>query len=1449
METPIEVLRVEQSAISKELSRFRACDAETRSLYCREWAQYIYKKHFVWGAKTQEEIVPDGGPTPSITTLTAGKYQINYIASSHHHNNCDCTDEHDHNQENMIKKERSSLLGKKFEELAASWSTADADNEQSLVSQILQGCQLWMTLPSGYTGLPDTFEPVEFNPYPDAIPLVDDQKDPSQLLDPLIIERQALCLPSDCFHLLKNLTGDILLSHTTPTCHHSRPTAKTPADLEVDRAIFNEHEANAVNQALKELSLALEVTWHPLNRFLQQLEGLEQRRAQVMGKGCQKQIDAFVADQKYVSFVDFWTNEQTQFKNKKSTEEEIKKADGLFEQHLETLKACVKEFMSKFVPRILDEIYDLTNDLWKMVVPTIYELGERMAAREASKGSENAIKIDETLKSLGGDYLKKMESTKEVDLAKKRITDTLNTKVEEYMADIDALFKLYKDSARPSLSGRLEKLSNKDFKKKIKKLESGYYSIRQTFRYEVTENIFAESLFCKFALVCLEPLLQEGEMVEALTIETEVKRFLEAYKDLWKQRAALLHQFEQGVQTGRRELAGVLGKLFLKEGMRIQGDNLALKRQNSLLKSMGMEVTDEETKRKSKSKKKSSSGSSTPAQQLEPIPTLSAPVKNSPFKKTAPVTPPSEPINKKEEIAPVKKEETTAAKKTVEVAKKVTPPEVVKTASVKSLPKSPEPVKTLPKSPEPVKITSSAKPVVQKIVVEEKKSVKEKDPVEVKKPVVVASKPVAEVKKFAAPDYKKPDNRKPLASDLLPLKVKSSKIPAPAPVIEPKLEPKPVEKKKKTVAPKKKEPVAEKKEPVIEKKEPEIEKKLVEESKVIEEPVKQHVDEKIPSPEVQDWNSIRASVAEEQPLTECKVQDWNDFKVQIQLEETENKVGKEQETNSWTQPLETGWSTIAAKKPETTWSNAATAASSDTSSMKDVELGGWGSTPKKAALSPALSVASSAWSTTATVGRDSWVPSPAVSEQTPVSSTAATINGWNSSSTASEKSVKPPPGLNTTIAEKKVAPPPGLNAAAAEKPVVPPSPGWNATPVVAEQVVTSSSGWNTITDVAEKSVASPPGWNTSAPEKSVASPPGWGPLSDSEKSSTGVPASWGSEAEKPAAGPPGPNKTETKASWGPLNDTAEKSNIGWNTPAEKPKVSTAGGWLPEAVNNTDSITSLGGWGQPKPLTTWVDETAKTKTPSWNASTKKTSPEWDSAQKPWEKEDEPAAVKQEVVAPTATISSKPPGLTVPEVLAPTIPQSSFVMTPQVQVQIQNPLPGNLADMKSDMLVMMCNNLHRENGSLLQTVYSMQQEMTMMTTRYTEIMSLAREREAQNLKLFESRKQTEMEEIRRYVLSLEARMKQMEEKSDRVTAGFGNQDLFAGYREEMRTTSPPNNQHQQQGPRSNTYNRKLWKNNNVIRCGNCGETGHESTACKTNCRYCGSSEHLSESCPMN
>ncbi|KAG1438862.1 hypothetical protein G6F56_012497 [Rhizopus delemar] len=203
------------------------------------------------------------------------------------------------------------------------------------------------------------------------------------------------------------------------------------------------------------------------------------------------------------------------------------------------------------------------------------------------------------------------------------------------------------------------------------------------------------------------------------------------------------------------------------------------------------------------------------------------------------------------------------------------------------------------------------------------------------------------------------------------------------------------------------------------------------------------------------------------------------------------------------------------------------------------------------------------------------------------------------------------------------------------------------------------------------------------------------------------------------------------------------------------------------------------------------------------------------------------------------SSQPPGLSfaTPE---PTKPLMSFgepakpagmadaslpfhSLMPNVTTQFQEPLPANVDEFGKDMLLLMVKNLHRENSTLISSVYSQQQDMAMMNKRYTEVMALTRERETQTVQLLETRQKTEMEKAKAYVISLESRIKELEQ-SKAQTAGFGNQDLFAGYRDEMK--SPTNNYQ-----RNNT-NKKMWQKSAVIRCGNCGETGHSSSDCKVN-----------------
>ncbi|KAI9478424.1 MAG: hypothetical protein EXX96DRAFT_247738 [Benjaminiella poitrasii] len=1386
METPIGVLRIEQNQVSKELSRFRACDPETRSLYCREWAQYIYKKHFVWNAKTQEE-VPDSRSVP--TSLSAGKYQINFILD----NDTDEDDEEAAEERDVYRKEHSALMSKKFEELVESWSsTPGKPEEESLINQVLHACQLWITLPSGYSGLPDLFEPVEFNPYPDAIPLTDDPKDPSQLLDALIIERQALCLPSNCFHLLKNLTGDILLSHTTPTCNHTRPTSRAPSDLDVDRNIFNENESVAVKKALAELTTALENVWKPLNGFLEKLNEFEKRRSRLMGKECQSTIDSFVVSQKFVPFLELWTLEEPKYKNKKSTPEAIAQVDEYFEQYLNHLKSLINGFMDEFVPAHMKDIQVLTADLWQMIVPTIYQMGERMASHEDQKGnkSDNATKVGESLKALNIDSLKRMESTKEVNAAQTRIIDSINARKNRYMIEIDNLLKHYRETGRNTLHGRIEKFSNRDFKKKLKKTEGSYEKLCQYFVKEVTENIFPETLFCKFSLVCLEPLMQEGEVMEAVTIEREVKRFVESHRNLLQQRCALLHDFEEGVQTGRRELAGILGKLFLKEGMRIQGENAALKKQNSLLKSMGLPVNEPApTKKKSKNKKKTASGanssgansnSSTPTMVSKDLPTSVSSDKNT-------VT-----ANKKKDVVTSPSSKPTATKEQKAPSKSASPEPVAKSVTEPAAEKSPKTDVSVPinttQSNNTNKNSGKASPVVQSNTPVTSKP---------KKSLIASPKSEASPKQAALPAKNDDD--------------------------------------------------------------------------------------------AQDWETIRASVLASKSSKEGgakdEVQDWEALKVNIQKKEEkepakETKKEKTENTDDWKKAA-TGWSIVASKKPSSTsttttdnWSTAATVNTSEASSTKEDDLGGWGS-PMTANTST-----SAAWSTTSTDGwntsienkkqNDGW-NTPAKEKKKPVAfAAAAAATATTTTTTTTTTSAWDAPSSNLPASNENGGLSLGGWGSASttdswDKPATS-GAGNQSKPMTTSSSVPSSgiANWG-------KTATPPPtkdNW-AKATASSSAATESWNTAKPSDKKQSSGGDSWGTSGASVAD------------NWG-KSATLSSNDDGWGTASSSAKQISKSGWDSSKLSWNDKPT--------------LPDTKTIKTPAKEA-VKKTETALASAppgiSAPTSAPPPPPPSLSTTTTPAASIGqSMPPGLSAgndqsnkkveelsvapnpPNTTSTTTTTTNVMPTPGLNatgtpatntglgvpflssgtVQLQEPLPANINEMSTDMLLLIVKNLHRENGTLIQSVYSMQQEMSMMTNRYAEIMALAREREAQTLALFESRKQTEMEEARRYVLSLEARVKELEEQINKTnnatsmaTAGFGNQDLFAGYREEMSTTS--HHHHHNNHGRNIQHNRKLWQKNNIIRCGNCGEMGHASAECKSYCRYCGSLEHLSEACPMN
>lgn len=596
MDAPIDVLKIEHNVVTKELARFRPCDPETRCYFCREWAQFIYKKHLAWTGKSQPDPSQSKANASGDCVLHAGRFSIKLPKFS---------EVQQPSSKQQRQKERSTKL---FDDFKKQLDTKNGDLPCDLTVQVVDMCEKWIDQPSSLVALPALFEPVEFDAYDESLSTTSEPKEPARLLDPLEIERQHVILPSKGFHLLKNLTGDILLSHKEPACEHMRPEWKSPSDLEVDRNIFNEKMAREVKAVMVEVEQALHESWRHLTSFITQVKALDKERNTLMGKDCQKNIDYFAQKQSLPSFQEYWSS-QGDFKKKRA---DMATVDAAFIGFFDLLESKVKEFQTSFVHTRLDAVCTLIQKLWDLVVPAIQQMAERMASFEVKNDAymESCTALSKSLDTL--------HPIDDVRSAVDTVRQEVDTRIAEYLQEIEALKKTYKEESRPNVAGRLDKVNNKAFKKQLKKVESGYYSLRQTFRYLLTQKIFPESLFCKFSLFCMEALMQEGELMEAMTIEREIKRFLQSHEEMVEERQYLFEDFEEGVITGRTELAGILGRLFLKEGMRIQGENLAMQRQNTLLKSLGVQVEDEQqespSSKKKKSKKKKGSAEESPSQ-------------------------------------------------------------------------------------------------------------------------------------------------------------------------------------------------------------------------------------------------------------------------------------------------------------------------------------------------------------------------------------------------------------------------------------------------------------------------------------------------------------------------------------------------------------------------------------------------------------------------------------------------------------------------------------------------------------------------------------------------------------------------------------------------------------------------------------------------------------------
>ncbi|SAL96457.1 hypothetical protein, partial, partial [Absidia glauca] len=188
-----------------------------------------------------------------------------------------------------------------------------------------------------------------------------------------------------------------------------------------------------------------------------------------------------------------------------------------------------------------------------------------------------------------------------VTIAIKNIQQYADDKRNEQRTEIEQLKHTYLNESLPNVASRVEKVAHKDFRKKLKKIEHRYSTMRQGFAYQLKnalplsmiEEVDGKSV-CGFYLgvvKMLMALLVEGVTMEMLLVKSCVKKFYKRHENLINKRSGLANAFKCGIITGQEECAVVIKSMVLAEGKRLESENEAIHREMSLAKSLGGKVS------------------------------------------------------------------------------------------------------------------------------------------------------------------------------------------------------------------------------------------------------------------------------------------------------------------------------------------------------------------------------------------------------------------------------------------------------------------------------------------------------------------------------------------------------------------------------------------------------------------------------------------------------------------------------------------------------------------------------------------------------------------------------------------------------------------------------------------------------------------------------------------
>ncbi|OMJ08277.1 hypothetical protein AYI70_g11649 [Smittium culicis] len=617
----IATLKIETSAVMKELARFRACDDETIScFYCREWAQWVYRK----------QVVITNGSTNNSSSSGGGKRKKKGNASRHDQSISTNKEESDDrelkramrdklksvkelcnslrqlvsnveisekksdssfNVENEIIPSQSSspLIGSSEKNLSEVnfFEKAKSINPNlsgdSLIESIVENVEKWI---GGYKfPLADAYKDLVFEFPTDAFPYEEHQDplDPALLLPTLHVTKTYISLSSSDFALLGNITSELIATHTYPTCQHNKAEHPTPSELETQRVIFNSQLAKYRKEYVSNYEREMDPVWQITQLLLKSIQRIEAMRVRLFTRGCHTNMQQFIQSiyDKTLPFTEFWSKSTANFnRSTKATQETVDELDSFFYTHLKN----VSDVSSSWSKTFLESYYGVAREFVREL-ETI--LGECITMCDR--------------RALGLKYPPPLTLEPQLEVARRTISQlqpSLCNRIDKIQSMLKVRSTLVNDeieevrkmwSFDPNLpfnkavSVRLDRAAQKDLRKKMKRIEFLQHSGVISWSMQEMEQLLASSDVAKVAVDCLELLITEAEILERAVGQVFARKLESTTEELREQRQDIMDDFTEGLLTGREELAGIIGKLLLKEAWRILEANISLQRQHDLL--------------------------------------------------------------------------------------------------------------------------------------------------------------------------------------------------------------------------------------------------------------------------------------------------------------------------------------------------------------------------------------------------------------------------------------------------------------------------------------------------------------------------------------------------------------------------------------------------------------------------------------------------------------------------------------------------------------------------------------------------------------------------------------------------------------------------------------------------------------------------------------------------